>query len=50
MNPGATEVLTLPTGDTITWTTEATPVPVPAGLPLAVAGLGALAWVRRRKG
>lgn len=27
-----------------------TPVPVPAGLPLAVAGLGALAWLRRRRG
>lgn len=34
---------------TFAYTTDVTPVPLPAGLPLAVAGLGALAWLRRRK-
>lgn len=29
---------------------ELAPIPLPAGLPLAAAGLGALAWLRRRKG
>ena len=28
---------------------DATPVPVPAGLPLAISGLGAMLWLRRRR-
>jgi hypothetical protein len=29
---------------------QATPVPLPAGLPLLVTALGGLAWLRRRTG
>lgn len=35
---------------TFAYTTDVTPIPVPAALPLAAAGLGALAWLRRRRG
>ena len=40
-------VFSLP-GDTVTVQIGATTVPLPAGLPLMLAGIGAFAWVRRR--
>lgn len=35
--------------DDLSLVLSAAPIPVPAGLPLLVGGLGALAWMRRRK-
>ena len=42
-------VWTIPSGDTITLNIIAASVPAPAGLPLALAGLGAVALIRRRR-
>lgn len=44
-------VFTLTTGDTITWAigSAPAPVPLPAGLPLVIGGLGALALLGRRR-
>ena len=47
-----TVVNTLTTADTIMWKIADAPtaIPLPAGLPLAAAGIAALAWLLRRKG
>ena len=44
-----TYVWSIPSGDTITLNIVPTSIPAPAGLPLALAGVGAVALVRRRR-
>lgn len=49
-NPGSFGFYSFSQEQTVYQALQVEPIPLPAGLPLAAAGLGALAWLRRRKG